>query len=107
VVFLTKGAACLLGKANTFLVTKANVYNIICFSIPIQNTSKGITPANNNSHGFLRASDGSFATFDPPGRIAIFVRPSFTIVNYLHCIVMGIGSFAEDLIDPMSSVIRR
>jgi hypothetical protein len=35
------------------------------------------TDANNGSHGFLRASDGTFITFDPPGSIAIFAPFSF------------------------------
>jgi hypothetical protein len=30
------------------------------------------TDTNGNSHGYLRASDGTFTIFDPPGRIALF-----------------------------------
>jgi hypothetical protein len=49
-----------------------------------------------------RAQQGT--SFDPPGRIAIFVRFSFTIVNYLHSIVKGDGSFVEHLIDPITGI---
>jgi hypothetical protein len=49
------------------------------------------TDANNGSHGFLRAGDGTFTTFDPPGRIAIFAGFSFGQNLYInpHGVITG------------------
>src|SRR5262245_57895828 len=52
------------------------------------------TDANNGSHGFLRASDGTFITFDPPGSIAIFA-PSFGQNLYINPDGVITGTYFE------------
>ena len=50
------------------------------------------TDANNAGHGFLRARDGTFTTFDPPGAVGTFplainpagaVTGSYTDANFV------------------------
>jgi hypothetical protein len=55
--------------------------------------------ASNNNHGFLRASDGSFTTFDPPGRINVFFFPFVNSATDLYINQAGLvtGAFFESI----------
>jgi len=53
------------------------------------------TDANNGAHGFLRASDGTFTTFDPPGSIAIFAPFSFGQNLYINPDGVITGTYFE------------
>jgi len=56
--------------------------------------------ANNNNHGFLRARDGAFTLFDPPGQINAFVSINFiTFAANLYINPEGVvtGAYFESI----------
>src|SRR3981081_1547817 len=55
------------------------------------------TDANSLSHGFVRASDGTFTTFDPPGKIAAFAPFALAQTLYINPDGVITGAYFESI----------
>jgi hypothetical protein len=55
------------------------------------------TDANSLSHGFVRASDGTFTTFDPPGKIAAFAPFALAQTSYINPDGVITGAYFESI----------